>query len=107
LTRDTEWDGAPVTKVKTDSGELTLLWDTGAPSSFIKKSLAEQAAPQSSSQMLVSKHFILNGSDFGPLELRAFEFSEPPGIDGFIGGNFFANHVVCIDLPMNRFLIRK
>ena len=42
--------------------------------------------------------------DFGPLELRAFDYSEPPGADGFIGYNFFANHVVSVDIPGRHFL---
>lgn len=54
-----------------------------------------------------TKQFSLGGADFGPLELRAFDYAEPAGTDGFIGYNFFARHIVCIDFPGKRFLIRR
>jgi hypothetical protein len=100
-----EWNGAPVTKATTDFGDLTVVWDTGAPVSLIRNLRLEKAVP--SNDLVRTEHFTLNGVDFGPLDLRPFEFSQPPGTDGFIGTNFFARHVVCIDLPGNRFLIQR
>ena len=32
---------------------------------------------------------------------------KPAGTDMFVGYNFFANHIVCIDFPRHRFLIRR
>jgi hypothetical protein len=46
------------------------------------------------------------GIDFGPLQFAVEDLSLPPGFDGFIGYNFFAHHVVCMDFPGNRLLIR-
>jgi hypothetical protein len=53
-----------------------------------------------------SRRFELGGTDFGPLELRLFDFGEPAEADGFVGANFFATHVVCVDFPNSRFLVR-
>jgi len=102
-----EWDGAPVTKAHTDLGDLTVVWDTGAPISILRRAVAEQAHPNFSGQFLTTQHFRLKDTNFGPLELRVIDFSQPPGSDGFIGTNFFVHHVVCVDLPANRFLIHN
>ena len=105
--------GAPVpfpegvSKAQTDFGDLTLVWDTGAGVSFIRKSRIEQAQAKAVNQAVRTEHFRLNGVDFGPLGFRLLEFSEPPGVDGFIGGNFFAKHVVCLDFPGKRLLIQQ
>lgn len=48
-----------------------------------------------------SRQFTLGGRDFGPLQLAAVDFHAPTSVDGFIGYNFFSNHVVCID-PFER-----
>jgi hypothetical protein len=45
--------------------------------------------------------------DFGPLELRLFDYAEPQGTDGFVGYSFFANHVVCIDMNRNAMRVRR
>ena len=42
---DPQWNGEAVSKAKTDIGELTFVWDTGAPMSFIQAALAAKIAP--------------------------------------------------------------
>jgi hypothetical protein len=101
-----EWEGAPVTNAQTDFGDLTFVWDTGAPISIIRKALIQEPHTKAANQVIRTERFLLNGTDFGPLDLRPLEFSQPPGSDGFVGTNFFAEHVVCIDFPGKRFLIR-
>jgi hypothetical protein len=56
---------------------------------------------------LKSKHLTLSGSDFGPLNFQIEELSLPPWFAGFIGYNFFAHHVVCLDFPQNQVLIQR
>jgi hypothetical protein len=102
-----EWDGAPVTKARTDFGDLIFVWDTGAPVSIIRKARIEETRAKAVNQVIRTDRFSLNDTDFGPLEFRPLEFSQPPGTDGFIGTNFFTQHVVCVDFPSNRFLIRQ
>jgi Aspartyl protease len=102
-----EWKGAAVTKAHTDLGEMTLVWDTGAPASLMRKSRVEEARPGNAAEVLTTKQFVLGIRDFGPLEFQVLDYTEPVGSDGFVGYNFFAKNVVCIDFPGKRFLIRQ
>ena len=101
-----EWEGAPVTKAITDIGELTLIWDTGAPVSIIRGARAPRFGAKGASDVVTSERLILGGTDFGPLEWRLLDYQEPQGSDGFIGHSFFASHIVCIDFPAKRLLVR-
>lgn len=82
-----------------------LIWDTGAPGTFIQEMILtkDKDIPF---QRVVSQKFMMGGEDFGPLELTPFEFTGPPGVDGFLGHNFFADKVVCVDFPDKAFRIR-
>jgi hypothetical protein len=97
-----EAHGEPATKADIDLGSLRLAWDTGAPISMISKSFAEANGAQQSALALKSKHLTLGGTDFGPLIFQIEELSLPPWFAGFIGYNFFAHHVVCLDFPQNQ-----
>jgi len=55
----------------------------------------------------MSKQFSLGGVDFGPWRFDVWDMSLPAGFDGFIGYNFFARHIVCIDFPGRRIVIRR
>jgi hypothetical protein len=101
-----DWQGEPVTKGRSDFGGMTLIWDTGIPTSVIRKTWAQEAGAAVTGESVTTRHFILGGVDFGPLKLNIFDYSEPAGTDAFVGYNFFAKHVVCIDFPGNRFLIQ-
>ena len=72
---DPAWNGEAVSKAGTDVGELTFVWDTGAPMSFIQAKLG----------LASTKTLLLAGRDFGPLQLRSMAFVQPEGVDGFIG----------------------
>ena len=98
--------GEPVTKAVTDLGELVLFWDTGAPMSLIRNSLVGEHGLTPDGLHIANSRFELAGEDFGPLPLRLFGFAEPAEVDGFVGHDFFASHVVCIDLAGQKFLVR-
>ncbi len=100
------WNGDPVTKATTDFGELTAVWDTGAPVSILRKANAHKLNDSVIDQSVTTKRLILAGSDFGPLQLVVADYAEPAGTDMFIGYSFFIKHVVCIDFPGKRFLIQ-
>ena len=100
-----EWHGEPATKADIDLGSLMMWW--GAPVSMISKSFAEENGSHQSAGTLTLKHLTLSGTDFGPLNFRIEELSLPPGFGGFIGYNFFAHHVVCLDFPRNQVLIQR
>jgi hypothetical protein len=103
---DPKWNGEPVSKARTDIGDLTFVWDTGAPMSFIQAALAEKMDSGHTAQgHVVARTFALANKDFGPLELRPMTFVQPEGVDGFIGYDFFARHKVCVDFPGHAFWI--
>lgn len=101
-----KWRGEPVTEADTDLGRVTLWWDTGAPVSVIRKGLTQEESSESSADSVMTKRFTLGGTDFGPWQFDIWDVSLP-GFDGFIGHDFFARHVVCIDFPGNRVVIGR
>jgi hypothetical protein len=102
-----DWNGDPVTKATTEFGQLTAVWDTGAPVSILRKAGGQDIGGSVLTDAVTAKHFRLGGADFGPLRLVVANYAEPAGTDMFVGYNFFANHIVCIDFPGHRFLIRR
>jgi hypothetical protein len=100
------WHGEPAAEADIDLGRLTVWWDTGAPTSILSKRFAEAARSHQSGDTVTSKRLTLGGTDFGPLQFELDDLSLPPGFDGFIGYNFFAHHVVCMDFPGNRLVIQ-
>lgn len=104
-------EGIVVTEVELDDGVVRALWDTGATYSFIKSTVAEAAALElepidERTQMYRSDSVMLGLADFGPLEFVALPLVEPDGVDVYIGYNFFAKHVVCIDYRNGELRIR-
>jgi hypothetical protein len=102
---DPKWEGAPVSTVQTDLGDLTFVWDTGAPGNFIAERLLPKPGDGAAGPF-VSQRFAMGGRNFGPQELRPSKFVQPEGADGFLGYSFFAHHVVCVDLPRKALWIR-
>ncbi len=95
-------DNVIVTEANVDDGVVTALWDTGATHSFIKAHVAEERGfpldPADGARgIYMSEQFSVAGSDLGPLDFVALPFVEPQGIDVYIGRNFFASHVVCVN----------
>lgn len=102
-----DWNGDPVTKAGTDFGDLTAVWDTGSPVSILRKRGSQNIGDRVLTDAVITKHFNLGGTDFGPLKLEVADYVEPAGTDMFVGYNFFAKHIVCIDFPRHRFLIQR
>jgi len=100
-------NGYTVTKVNTDFGELTAIWDTGSDESVLRKVGSQNISNGELKETVTTKRLSFGGTDFGPLKLHVADYAQPAGTDMFIGYNFFAQHVVCIDFPGHRFLIRR
>ena len=98
--------GWPATKAATDWGELLLVWDTGAPVNAIREGVVKERGIATEDHAVRSDQFVLGATEFGPIQFRSVDFEQPPGVDGFIGYDFFAKHVVCIDFSGKRFLIQ-
>ena len=78
---DPAWEGEAVSKVTTDIGELSFVWDTGAPMSFIQAASARKIDSHVAAKgTVVTKTLAMAGKDFGPLALRAMEFVQPEGL---------------------------
>jgi hypothetical protein len=102
-----EWNGYAVTKASTDFGELTAIWDTGSDESVLRRAGAQKISNGELTETVTTKRLSFGGTDFGPLKLHIADYAQPAGTDMFIGYNFFAQHVVCIDFPGQRFLLRR
>jgi hypothetical protein len=102
-----EWHGAPVAKARTDLGDLILVWDTGVARGVIRRKAADDLHATESNQTVSFPHLNFGDTDLGATAFQVVDYAQLPGTDGFIGGDFFANHVVCIDFPENRVLVRR
>ena len=98
-----KWRGEPVTEADTDIGRVTLWWDTGAPVSILRK---EIMSPTHGGETLASAQFRLGERNFGPWQFQRWGEMNLPGFDGFIGSDFFAKHVVCVDFPRSRVVVK-
>jgi hypothetical protein len=104
LERSVNW--GLVSRVNTDLGDMLFVWDTGSPGLVMIKANAQAAHLDITHGAVTFNHFRMNGREFGPLRFDLWDFAAPPGMAGFIGYDFFADHVVCIDFPRNRILVR-
>jgi hypothetical protein len=102
-----EWHGVPVAKAHTDLGDLILVWDTGAARGIIREKSAADLHATVSNQIVSLRHLKFGDIDVGAMEFHLVDYPQLPGTDGFVGNDFFANHVVCIDFPEKRLLIRR
>jgi hypothetical protein len=103
---DPEMDGEPITRVTSDLGELRFVWDTGAPRMIVRKNRVSAHGLAADGDTFKSNQFKLGSKDFGPVQLYMFDFGEPAEVDGYIGYDFFAANVVCIDMRGRSFLVR-
>jgi len=101
-----EQPAEPFTKADTDMGQLTLVWDTGSQLSMVSEKVIQRGLVQASNEDVTTKRFVLGSTDFGPWQFKWMEMSLPPFFDGSIGYDFLATHVVCIDFPDKRVVIR-
>jgi hypothetical protein len=100
-----QWHGEPVTETATDLGVVTLWWDTGTPAMVLSRRFIQTARPHLLENALTTKQLLLGGANFGPIQFQIWDLALPPGFDGFIGSDFFAQHVVCLDFPRSQIVI--
>lgn len=94
-------EGVIVTLAQTDQQTMRLLWGTGATHSFVKKTFADEHKLPVENPFYTSQRFKLGPANFGPLQFVVVDFQAPSTVDGYVGHNFLATHVVCID-PFNQ-----
>jgi len=100
-------DGIVISKANSDHGTMRMLWDTGATYSFVKKTFADKYQLPIEKPFYTSHQFTLGQQNFGPLQFVVLDLQDPDNVDGFIGYNFFLNHVVCIDPDQGEIRIHK
>jgi hypothetical protein len=101
-----EQPAEPFTKVDTDLGQLTLVWDTGSGASIVSQKVVQQGHLKASNEDVATKRLVVGGTDFGPWRFKWMEMSLPPFFDGSIGYDFLATHVVCIDFPHKQVVVQ-
>jgi hypothetical protein len=102
-----EWRGAPVAKAHTEFGDLILVWDTGAARGVIRKQSADNLHAPVTDQIVSVSRLTFGEFDMGAMDFHVIDYAQVPGTDGFIGEDFFANHIVCVDFPGTRLFIRR
>ena len=96
-------------RVGTDIGEIVLVWDTGAPENVVLKRRTDRSDTAfKDGEVLSTERFVIGSHDIGPRELVVWDWGEnAPPFDGFIGNDFFAETVVCVDFPNQRIFIQQ
>lgn len=102
-------DWGLVSNVETDIGEIVVVWDTGSPANVVSKKRTDMNDLRFETEDRQSfEQFRINGHDFGPQNFEVWDFGEyGPPFDGFIGYDFFADHVVCIDFPNKLIFVQQ
>lgn len=90
-------EGIVITRARADEQEMRVLWDTGAVHSVVKQSFAEERKLPIESPFYTARKFELAGQDAGPVQFVVADLKAPAAVDGYLGYDFFAGHVVCID----------
>jgi predicted aspartyl protease len=87
-----------VSDASVDRHEIRVLWDTGAVRSFIKQSFAaaNNMLPVES-PFYTAREFELGGRQIGSQPFVVVDLQAPAKVDGYLGYDFFVDHVVCID----------
>jgi len=71
----------------------------------LSRRFVQTAHPHLLANSLTTKQLLLGGTNFGPVQFQIWDLSLPPGFDGFVGYDFFAQHVVCLDFPRSRVVL--
>jgi hypothetical protein len=82
----------------TDRGEIRIGWDTGAQTNaFTPATFSVPAERYVLGQEHEFRDFTLGQVKLGPLKVRTIDL-QMPGLNGLLGYDFFASHVVCFDV---------
>ncbi len=102
-------DWGLVSKAETELGEFVFVWDTGTPATGVLKRRTDlDDLDYQDGDTLLVEQFDINGHVFGPMELEVWDWTEnAPPFDGFIGYDFFADKVICVDFPDHRIFVQQ
>lgn len=107
----TKEPGLAVSEFTTPSGVLRLLWATAASYSALPEALAKKGGRELFARGRTSFYRAAGlsaaGQEFGPLEFVVFPGELPKDFQGVLGGNFFTEHVVCLDYEKREVRVRQ
>jgi hypothetical protein len=90
----------------TDRGEIRFGWDTGAQTNaFTPATFSVPPERYVLGQEHEFRDFSLGDVKLGPLKVRTIDL-QMPGLNGLMGYDFFASHVVCFDVSRKIVAIR-
>lgn len=97
-----------VTPTQTDIGELNVVWDTGARGNIMVKHTTDAAGLDLRARdKFETKVFAINGHDFGPVRMNVWDIPAfPTELHALVGYWFFADKIVCVDLPRDSIYVR-
>lgn len=106
----TKKSGLVVSEFTTAAGALRLLWSTGVGWSALTEELAKKqrlaTLMRGRTSFYRAASFSAAGQEFGPVEFAVLPLDLPKDFDGLIGGNFFSDHVVCLDYERRQIRVR-
>jgi hypothetical protein len=99
-----------ISTFSTPAGSFRLVWDTGATYSALQDVFAADRklalTDMQGTSFHIASSFKGGGQDFGALEFVVLPVQPPDRTHGFLGANFFSNHVVCLDYGKREVRIR-
>lgn len=87
-------------EVETDLGYKSFILFTASTHVILKPSVMDQ-------EMVNSQKFVINGVNFGPVELVSYDIPNACPADGLIGLSFLQNRAVYIDYSHRRLYIQQ
>lgn len=95
-------------EIETDMGSGKFVLDTGATGSCIRNAKKSHVDQQNGMPFVITSKFSIGGTEFGPTKLYLLDISpELDKIDGFLGMDFFTNHLVYLDFKKETIHIGK
>ena len=96
------------TLVRTDIGEIYVVWDTGAPGNIMPKRTTDSAGLSLQARdRFETEKFVINGHEFGPIRMNVWDVPAlPPDLQALLGYWFFSDKVVCVDFPNDKLYIQ-
>jgi predicted aspartyl protease len=93
------------------AGRVRLLFDTGAQYSILSETVADSlrlaTIARGQTRFYQADKFSAAGQALDPLEFVILPATPPAGAQGFLGVNFFAQNVVCLDYRRKEIRIKR
>jgi len=105
--------GLVITRVKVDEATLRLGWDTGATYSTLPAQVATDhrltLTPPAGKKppFYNTKRLLIGETNLGPFDFVVLPLGLPSDVEGMLGYNVFAKHVVCLNYARGEVRVRR